>query len=63
MRCSLLTSHMNSAIPVYLPAISGDLPTGNVIAFIEFKGIFPDDRIHAAFEMTKEVYNLEKCSL
>lgn len=36
---------------------------GNVIAFIEFKGIFPDDRIHAAFEMAKEVYTLEKCSL
>lgn len=36
---------------------------GNVIAFIEFKGIFPDDRIRAAFEMAKEVYTLEMCSL
>lgn len=36
---------------------------GNVIAFIEFKGIFPDDRIRAAFEIAKEVYTLEMCSL
>ena len=36
---------------------------GNMIAFIEFKGHFPDDRIRAAFEMAKEVYDLSMCSL
>ena len=34
-----------------------------MIAFIEFKGHFPDDRIRAAFEMAKEVYDLSMCSL
>jgi len=36
---------------------------GNMIAFIEFKGHFPDDRIRAAFEMAREVYDLSMCSL
>lgn len=36
---------------------------GNMIAFIEFKGYFPDDRIRAAFEIAQEVYDLSKCSL
>ena len=34
-----------------------------MIAFIEFKGHFPDDRIRAAFELAKEVYDLSMCSL
>ena len=36
---------------------------GKMIAFIEFKGIFPDDRIRAALDMAKEVYDLSMCSL
>ena len=36
---------------------------GNMICFIEFKGVFTDEQIKEAFEMAREVYDLKMCSL
>lgn len=36
---------------------------GNMVCFIEFKGIFTDEQIRQAFEMAREVYDLKMCSL
>ena len=36
---------------------------GHMICFIEFKGSFPDEKIHEAFRMAEEVYDLSMCSL
>ena len=36
---------------------------GHMICFIEFKGIFPDEKILEAFRMAEEVYDLSMCSL
>lgn len=36
---------------------------GNMVCFIEFKGVFTDEQINAAFELAREVYDLKMCSL
>ena len=36
---------------------------GNMVCFIEFKGIFTNDQIDDAFRMAEEVYDLKMCSL
>lgn len=36
---------------------------GNMVCFIEFKGVFSDEQINAAFELAREVYDLKMCSL
>lgn len=36
---------------------------GNMVCFIEFKGHFPDEKIHEAFTLASEVYDLKMCSL
>lgn len=36
---------------------------GHMVCFIEFKGEFPDEKIHEAFTMAQEIYDLKMCSL
>ena len=36
---------------------------GNMVCFIEFKGVFTDEQINEAFVMAGEVYDLKMCSL
>ena len=36
---------------------------GNMVCFIEFKGVFTNEQINEAFVMAREVYDLKMCSL